>query len=113
MQCFLHKSLYIKSLQQSRLFILNGRSRSLFSSFQISIQLTLNIQYKFADAWIRPADLWDRKRPLYQLSHNHCPDSLFFKLIIFIRASIFCLARPFLDFYQKAVAWGCRKFKLR
>ena len=27
----------------------------------------------FADDWIRTADLWHRKRPLYQLSHNHCP----------------------------------------
>ena len=27
----------------------------------------------FADDWIRTADLWNRKRPLYQLSHNHFP----------------------------------------
>ena len=27
----------------------------------------------FADDWIRTADLWNQKRPLYQLSHNHCP----------------------------------------
>ena len=27
----------------------------------------------FADDWIRTVDLWCRKRPLYQLSHNHCP----------------------------------------
>ena len=27
----------------------------------------------FADDWIRTADLWCRKQPLYQLSHNHCP----------------------------------------
>ena len=27
----------------------------------------------FANDWIRTADLWCRKRPLYQLSHNHCP----------------------------------------
>ena len=25
---------------------------------------------------IRTADLWCRKRPLYQLSHNHCPDRI-------------------------------------
>ena len=32
-------------------------------------------QYKsfFANDWIRTADLWYQKRPLYQLSHNHCP----------------------------------------
>ena len=34
----------------------------LFSSFQ-------------HDDWIRTADLWYRKRPLCQLSHNHCPVS--------------------------------------
>ena len=28
---------------------------------------------KFADDWIRTEDLWNRKRPLPQLSHNHCP----------------------------------------
>ena len=27
----------------------------------------------FAEDWIRTADLWNWKRPLYQLSHNHCP----------------------------------------
>ena len=27
----------------------------------------------FADDWIRTADLWCGKRPLYKLSHNHCP----------------------------------------
>ena len=29
--------------------------------------------YIFADDWIRTVDLWNRKRPVYQLSHNHCP----------------------------------------
>ena len=32
---------------------------------------TFNIN--FANDWIRTADLWCRKQPLYQLSHNHCP----------------------------------------
>ena len=27
---------------------------------------------KFAEAWIRTANHWCGKRPLYQLSHNHC-----------------------------------------
>ena len=27
----------------------------------------------FADVWKWTADLWGWKRPLYQLSHNHCP----------------------------------------
>ena len=25
----------------------------------------------FANDWIQTADLWSRKQPLYQLSHNH------------------------------------------
>ena len=28
----------------------------------------------FADDWIQTADLWYWKQPLYQLSHNHCPE---------------------------------------
>ena len=28
----------------------------------------------FANDWIRTTDLWNWKRLLYQLSHNHCPD---------------------------------------
>ena len=28
---------------------------------------------KFTDDWIQTVDLWRWKRPLYQLSHNHCP----------------------------------------
>ena len=47
-----------------------------FFIFVFSIHLTVNVQYKFlADDWIRTADLWNRKRPLYQLSrHHHCPN---------------------------------------
>ena len=29
---------------------------------------------KFAHDRIRTADLWCQMRPLYQLSHNHCPN---------------------------------------
>ena len=36
------------------------------SSFQYSLQLI-----KFADDWIRTADLWGHKQLLYQLRHNH------------------------------------------
>ena len=52
-----------------------GHCRPLFYLFFVfSIQLTVNIvQYHFADDWIRTADLFRRKQPLYQLSHNHCP----------------------------------------
>ena len=52
-----------------------GHSRPLFFFILVfSIQLTVNVQNKFlADDWIRTADLWNWKRPLYQLSHYHCP----------------------------------------
>ena len=38
-------------------------SFSLFLSFK-------NSKQKFADDWFRTADLWCRKQPFYQLSHN-------------------------------------------
>ena len=38
----------------------------------------------FADDWIRTADLWHRKRPLYQLSHNHFPLLNLYLLILAI-----------------------------
>ena len=43
--------------------------------FVFSIQLTLNKRsvLKFANDWIRIADLWCRKRPLYQLSQTTAP----------------------------------------
>ena len=45
-----------------------------FFIFVFSIQLTVNkCSINFADDWSRTADLWYRKRPLYQLSHNHFP----------------------------------------
>ena len=31
------------------------------------------VNKNFANDWIRTADLWFQKRPLCQLSHNHCP----------------------------------------
>ena len=39
--------------------------------FVISIQLIVHIN--FSDDWIRTADLWCQKQPLYQLGHNHFP----------------------------------------
>ena len=49
-----------------------GHYRPLFFFiFVFSIQLTVNkCSINFADDWIRTADLWYRKRPLYQLSHT-------------------------------------------
>ena len=29
----------------------------------------------FADDWNRTSDLWYWKQQIYQLSHNHCPNS--------------------------------------
>ena len=52
---------------------------SLFSSFQQSFLIQL-IETKFADGWIRIADLWCLKQPLYQLSHSHCPKTTFLTL---------------------------------
>ena len=64
------------------LCFLNGRfpaSFSLFSSFQCSWQNNKYVRYKsFANDWIWTADLWCRKRLLYQLSHNNCPPQLVF-----------------------------------
>ena len=41
--------------------------------FVFSLQLTVNkCSIKFSDDWIQTVDLWYRKQPSYQLSHNHC-----------------------------------------
>ena len=57
---------------------LNGPFPASFSPFQYSWQWTNKHPIlKFANDWIRPANLWRRKRPLYQLSHNHRLDLLF------------------------------------
>ena len=58
---------------------LNGpflASFSLFSSFQYTVD-SKQIYVIFADDWIRTADLWYHKWPLYQLTHNHCPRTTF------------------------------------
>ena len=39
---------------------------------------TVDSKQKFTIDWIRTVNLWCRKRPLYQLSHNHCPSILLF-----------------------------------
>ena len=40
---------------------------------------------KFANDWIRTTDLWYRKQPLNQVSHNHCPFEL---LLILLKYTI-------------------------
>ena len=47
----------------------------------------------FANDWIRSMDLWCRKWPLYQLSHNHCPPNVLFLLA---SACLLVLLHPYL-----------------
>ena len=57
------------------LFLKIGHSRLLFSlylSYQYSSQQTM-FNIKFADDWMRYADLWCWKRLFYQLSHDNYP----------------------------------------
>ena len=54
-----------------------GLSFLLFSSFQITIQLTV-IAKSSADDWMRTADLWIWKRPLYQLRPNYSSFSFYY-----------------------------------
>ena len=45
----------------------------LYKTQLIINKCSIEINIFFANDWIRTADLWYRKQPLYQLSHNHCP----------------------------------------
>ena len=57
------------SVMESTEYYFKWAIPGLFVSLSVfSIQLRVNCQYN----WIRTADLWNWKRPLYQLSHNHC-----------------------------------------
>ena len=65
-------------------FFWGGHFRSLFLYFRLfntvySEKNKCPLQ-KVADEWIRTADIWCRKWPLYQLSHNHCPCKELFML---------------------------------
>ena len=50
----------------------------------------------FADNRIRTADLWNRKRPLYQLNHNHSQNTkVFFAFTLCTPVlKLFCLHLP-------------------
>ena len=80
--------------------------------FVFSLQLTVNkCTYKFVDGWIQTADLWCRKRWLYQLSHNHpavlfpCPFNCpFLKLM---QRSHWCVLRSTLARFIKYQAYFC------
>ena len=66
-------------VQFCHIFLKKGPFPASFSFiFVFSIQLTVNVQYFFADDWIRTSDLLNWKRQLCQLRHNHCPSILFF-----------------------------------
>ena len=56
--------IWMAQILSEKLFI--GHFRSLVLNFCL-------FKTVFADDWIQTADLWNRKRPLYQLSHKHCP----------------------------------------
>ena len=60
----------------------------------------------FANDWIRTADLWYRKRPLYQLSHNHFPKKYFCYLLIGLEINFMKLDKnsPFLEVHQDLLA---------
>ena len=54
-----------------------GHSQPLFRSFCLfhTVESTQMFNINFADDCIRTLDLWYRKRPLCQLSLNHCPST--------------------------------------
>ena len=63
-------------ITNSRIF-LNGIFQAyFFFNLVFSIQWTLNkcSFYQFGLGWIQTADLWCKKRLLFQLSHNHYPN---------------------------------------
>ena len=60
-----------------------GHFRPLLISFRLFNTVDIKLVNKqFANDWSLTADLWYRKRPHYQLSHNHFP---FFKNFYLIR----------------------------
>ena len=60
---------------------------------------------KLADGWTRTADLWRWKRPLYQLSYNHCPTSAYLYIRFEIASSakkLFNICKSFFKFGPSA-----------
>ena len=43
----------------------------IFDSKVYFLPIQFIVHTNFADDWIRTADLWCRKQPMYQLHHNH------------------------------------------
>ena len=74
-------SLTVSKTNQAVLVFLNGpfpASFSLFSSCLFNRVDSKCSLYNFSDEWIRTAGLWNRKRPLYKLSHNRCQQAVLF-----------------------------------
>ena len=69
-----------------------GHSRLLFLYFCLFNKIDRKQMFHkilMMDDWSRTADLWCRKRPLYQLGHNHFP-KIFVSLSV-CDNSIFCI----------------------
>ena len=64
-----------------------GHSRPLFIYFCLfnTVDNKQIFNINFANDLIQTSDLWYWKRPLYQLSHNHCLESLLYARKLFIR----------------------------
>ena len=68
-------SIYFLSLLSHSLYCLTLMYPSIVSLYPqsiTSIYCLTHFSNKIANDWIRTADLWCRKRPLYQLRHSHC-----------------------------------------
>ena len=77
--CECNSHLKLNLLSDSFLFLKNGTFPAPFSFlFFFSINLIVNFNINFANGWIQTGDLWNRKRPLYQLIQNHCLVQVFF-----------------------------------
>ena len=70
--------LYITHIVSTVLKKRPGSGHVYFRHFYTADSKMFNINC--ADDWIRTANHWNRKQPLYQLSHNHCPFSFPFPI---------------------------------
>ena len=61
----------------------------------------------FADDWIRTADLWYWKQPLYQLSHNHNHFPFLFLCLTFETAWAAPVQHILLS--KSSLSWVCTK----
>ena len=62
--------------KQHQLYWINKEDMKIKNSNRDLPQLTVDskmFNIYFADDWLQTVDLWNQKRPLYQLSHDHCP----------------------------------------